>query len=203
MDIGFYGDSFCAYYDYNEYDTWVKLVSEHYKAKCVNTGQLGTSIYDAILIQFPKVKFPDIIVFAWSRPERLFDRVVRGLKPAYSGKRIGPETEIYDAATMYYKHLYDEQKMFFDWAAALRHFDQTVLNKVNSKIVHTFSFARTFMLGRDEYNYDFTHGKTLEKPLMDYAHLSDSYGKNAPNHVYGKDMNIIIANDIIKLIDSQ
>ena len=203
MRIGFYGDSFCAYYDYPEYNTWVKLVSEHYKCKCVNTGQLGTSIYDLLFMQFPKKDYPEIIVFAWSRPERLFDRVVRGLKPQYIGKHIGPETEIYDAATMYYKHLYDEEKMFFDWAAAMRHFDQTVLNNVNSKIVHTFSFSKTFNIDKNVYGYDFIHGKTLDRALMDYAEEADSFGKNAPNHLYGPDINIKVANDVIKLIDSQ
>ena len=80
MKIGFFGDSFCA--DLQS-GTYLQLLATHYGADVVNVGYGGSSIWDVLLLQIdPFIKknnIPDICVFVWTEPTRLFHQVLRNI----------------------------------------------------------------------------------------------------------------------------
>jgi hypothetical protein len=86
--IGFFGDSFCSeirnhHSIWYNYDTYMKKLADHYDATVVNVGHGGCSIWDTLLLQLnpliEKNEVPDICVFVWTIPGRLFNRKIRRL----------------------------------------------------------------------------------------------------------------------------
>ena len=84
MKIGFFGDSFCA--DKwnsinNDYNTYISMIEKHYDADIVHLGVGGSSVGDLILLQLtPFINqniIPDVCVFCWTEPHRLFHRNIR------------------------------------------------------------------------------------------------------------------------------
>lgn len=151
MKIGFFGDSFCADIQ-SQSGTYLQLLANHYDAEIVNLGTGGSSIWDVLLLQIdPFIKnnnIPDICVFVWTEPGRLFHRVLRHLNigSAVSDNWRSPLNDheiIYKAAKDYYLHLHDPELDHYRYAAALHYFDTVVLPTFpkNTKIVHLWSFG--------------------------------------------------------------
>jgi hypothetical protein len=152
MKIGFFGDSFCAetsnhHSMYYGYKTYMKLLSEHYDAKIVNVGHGGCSVWDILLMQLNPLiernEVPDVCVFIWTVPGRIFNRKIRRLTPGSFKKKIRTmfNTKIWEAARQYYEHLYDYEQAQIEYVAALRYIDQVVLPKLpeSTKIVHLWT----------------------------------------------------------------
>ena len=209
MKIGFFGDSFCAYlYGIDgkpmPYKTYIEKLKDHYDAEITHLGQPGSSIWDTILLQFPDFieSPPDICIFAWTNPDRFFDRVVRKIKPTYiDGKYSNPN--VWNAVDMYYKYLYDEEKVVAEAAAAVRYFDEAVLSKINSKIFHAWCFPVDWKFKNADYTYKFKHGFELDYPLGYFSHVSGSKGTNSPNHIGGDEYNQKLFEIIRDAVDAQ
>lgn len=228
MKIGFFGDSFCQDIDsdYN-YDTYIKKLANHYNAEITSTGVGGTSIWDTILIQFEpyRINLPDVCVFVWSDPSRLFNRSIRGINSSsFLNKRIKHIPQHSTAIKLYYQHIYDIDHAIFSYTSALYYFDNVVLNNIttDTKFIHMWSFGESkdmtaITTGHDSMNHDprykfYLHdwktGIELRPPL---ASISITESKNIrqltsvdprPNHLDGEEKNELVFNWIKHAIDS-
>jgi hypothetical protein len=217
MRIGFFGDSFCADISSNyDYKSYIELLQDHYSADICSLGDKGASVWDVILLQFPKFLEdpPDVCIFVWTTHSRVFHRTERTITPNNWGK----DTGLQQAVELYYKHLFDEEKSILELSSALMHFDQTVLSKVNSKIIHLWAFGklianRETMLSNPylkdvETYYTFKNGTEvndfflLELAIKNTA-LDALANSSIPNHIAGDEQNHRLFNTIKQIIDNQ
>ncbi|MEY4334705.1 MAG: hypothetical protein RLZZ196_3455 [Bacteroidota bacterium] len=186
--IGFFGDSFCAdkrnhHSFYHGYETYIAKLSKHYDAKIVNYGHGGTGVWDTLLLQLDPLikanKVPDICVFVWSLPARIFNRKVRRLNQADALypklHTYNPlQSKIWKAAAEYYKHLLDWEKEELEYIAALRYIDDVVLPKLEGKkIVHLWSTGKTTEWSTEgarpsniTYLHNWKHGVEIRPALL-------------------------------------
>jgi hypothetical protein len=173
--IGFFGDSFCAeringHSLLKGYDSYMIKLERHYNIKTVNTGVGGSGIWDLIINQFNPLlhsnSVPDICVFFWSRPGRLFHREVRKLSV---GHVLDPKwysynpfkKPVYDAARSYYLHLQDWEKEQLEYLSAIEYFDRHTLSNLNKKIIHLWCM--------DVGSYRFNSGVEIQPALIDLS----------------------------------
>ena len=227
--IGFFGDSFAAE-DYNahsmwfKYETYIRQLSKHYDAKIINLGHGGSSIWDAILIQLnPLIQsntVPDICVFVWTNPGRLFHREVRRINHSDS---LTPKLHTYNifkhkiwaAAKQYYLHLYDQEQAELAHTAILHYIDNIILPNLpkTTKIIHLWSSAnpmnwetQNFHPTKIAYPYKWKHGVEIRPALLSLS-LSDQdvsilqVDKRA-NHIDGVEKNKMLVDWIKYAIDN-
>jgi hypothetical protein len=227
--IGFFGDSFCAertnhhslFYRYNSY---IDLLAKHYDAKVVNLGHGGCSIYDTLLLQLQPLinsnSVPDICVFVWSSPGRLFNRTVRRINHG-SAASYKPsvlkflDRKIWQAAKLFYEHLYDHEKEELEHKALLNYIDAVILPSLPSttKIVHLWSFGIATKWHEDdlrpstiEYPHKWQHGSEIRPPLLSIS-LCDNTQEilsvdHRCNHLDGQFKNDTVFNWIKLAIDN-
>ena len=226
--IGFFGDSYCAEVSnhhsmFYKYKTYMRLLKDHYNAEVVNVGHGGTSVWDTLLIQLdPFIKsntVPDVCVFVWTIPGRLFNREVRRLNQADT---INPKfhtfsflkRKIWNAAKEYYTHLYDWEKEKLDYIATLRYIDQVVLPTLPSttKIIHLWATGDTTEWSREgvrpsniQYLHSWKHGMEIRPSLITLS-LYDSEmsvldSDHRANHLDGQFKNDLVFDWIVKAID--
>lgn len=190
MKIGFYGDSFCCEISnphslLKGYDTYIKKIKNYYSASIVHLGVGGSSVWDIILNQFTLEDIPDICIFCWTDYNRIYNKKLRNLtlnsvkdKPLkdYSIKDLIYLRTI-TAAKEYFNHLHDFEKARIENIAAMQYFDLNVLSKVESKIIHLWSF---------EQQYTWQYGITINTPLINFVLEKTSW---AANHLDGDDCN--------------
>lgn len=222
--IGFFGDSFCAerrnahslLFGYNSY--MIKL-EKHYGLKTVNVGRGGSSVWDLILNQYKPLEhnLPDVCVFVWTKPGRLYHKTERSLS---IGHVMNPKIYSYnifrkgvwDAAKAYYTHLYDPEKETLEYKAILKYFDEEVLSKIQSKIVHLWSTGNPSEWTEQgfqtvTYDYSFKTGIEL-RPCLTQISLKDKTLKIFDNdlrcnHLEGDDKNQRVFEMIKSAIDQQ
>jgi hypothetical protein len=208
MKIAFFGDSFCARLEsHAEYDTYIKKIQNHYSANIVNLGIGGSSVYDVILKQIPDFLknniHPDICIFVWTAPTRLYHPQVRHIN--YSQVSEGHHTtnmEIWKAAEQFYNHLYDHELMTFQYRAALHYFDRTVLTKFpnTTKIIHMWSYD-------DEYYYRWENGVEIKPALNTVTKMGETKDvsrtmyDSSPNHLAGEVKNSLVFSWLRDTID--
>lgn len=226
--IGFFGDSFCAesynhHSLFNGYKTYISLVAKHYNAKIVNLGHGGSSVWDAVLLQLTPLieqnKVPDICVFVWSMPGRLFHRKVRRLN---SGDALHPKLHTYNpfqknvwsAAKEYYTYLHDQEFSDIQHEAALRYIDDVILPKIaDKKIVHLWAAGKPegwyldrFRPSKTTYHHTWKHGSEI-RPSLASLSLYDSDidvlgNDHRTNHLDGKFKNETVFNWIKLAVDN-
>lgn len=208
MKIAFFGDSFCSKLDSNtDYDTYLKKMQKHYSAEIINLGIGGSSVYDVILKQIPdflKNKIhPDICIFVWTAPTRLYHHRVRHIN--YSQVSEGRHTtdiEIWEAAAHFYNHLYDPELMEFQYQSALHYFDHIVLPEFPSttKIIHLWSYD-------DKYHYRWGNGVEIRPALNTVTKMGETGDVSrtmydpSPNHLAGNVRNALVAQWITHAIE--
>jgi len=199
MRIGFYGDSFCTSRTTDlGFTTYIQKTADYYNAEIVNLGVGGSSVWDVIMLQYPKENPPDISVFCWTSPDRLFHRTCRRLTHNIHKHQL-PDSDLQIAASMYFKHLHDVEKSTLEAKAAMYYFDNTVLKYSPSKIVHLWSFGKNYQELDYTEVYTFTHGNDTSLSLVDLAEFGHAY----PNHIYGDENNNKIFEIIKNAVDSQ
>jgi hypothetical protein len=205
MRIGFFGDSFCAVekVEPQEYETYIHKLKKHYNAKLVNLGIAGSSIYDAIMLQFKPFyvnkTVPDVCVFTWTNYSRLFNREIRNLNPR-------TDTGIYK---YYIKHIYDEEQSILQYISTLTYFDIQILSTLpNTKFIHTFCFGSKLITFDTARQHIFNNGVTINSSLYSLARCEpDQYlmcTKNIdkPNHIIGDKKNLFLYETIMNAIDN-
>jgi hypothetical protein len=194
MKIGFYGDSFCCetanpHSIANRYDTYITKIKKHYNANIVHLGEGGSSVWDVVIKQFNPLAVPDVCIFTWTDPYRVYHSKLRDLTGNSVLNRTLKDYTLNDlfykntlnAAREYFKHLYDHEKSQIEHQAALEYFDNNILSKVNSKIIHLYSF---------DCGYQWKNGITVNQPLIQFVETNPTYwGKRVPNHLNGEERN--------------
>jgi hypothetical protein len=219
--IGFFGDSFCAnrYSLSLNYKTYVSMLSDYYNAKIVNLGKGGSSIGDLILLQLTpfiqKNNVPDICIFVWTDPQRLFHRSIRNLNWG-SVQSNTKRSKVWESARDYFTYLNDWEFTELQYLALLEHVDNNVLPKLpaKTKIVHLWSFGMPkewntaeFKSNNLEYFYTWKNGVEVRPALMSVSMmdnpLDDIINDKGPNHLSNKLKNELVFNYIKSAIDSQ
>jgi hypothetical protein len=215
MRIGFYGDSFCSDLTSvkvdNKYKTYIELLRDHYGAEVVNLGYGGGSHWDLIVNQFlaQKDNLPNVCVFCWTQPHRLYHRKVRHLKASDvlefdktkdRSKRAefsyGRYDEVWNAALSYYAYLFDEEKSYLEYVSSIHYFDTVILKGIsNIKFIHLWSF--------DEYPIRFTQGMEIRPSILTMVENFPGYDfyYEYPNHIPDSKINIQLFEKIKHCID--
>lgn len=189
MNIGFYGDSFCCEISnphsiVKGYDTYIKKIKQHYDANITSLGVGGSSVWDVILQQFKSESTPEVCIFCWTDPNRIYNKNVRNITYGSVTDKKLKDYKLSDliyyktisAAKQYFKYLHDYDKSQLEYAAALEYFDNNVLTHVNSTLIHLYSFEKT---------YTWKNGITVNTPLNSFVEGSSL----AANHLDGDDSN--------------
>ena len=205
--IGFFGDSFCAtikndHSVFNRYETYIEKLSKNYDAKIVNTGHGGSSVWDCILLQYQsfikKNKLPDICVFTWTEPSRLFHRDYRYLNhmSIENSNLKKTNTKIYNASLNYFHHLFDLEKHNLEYTSLLYYFDKEVISKEkNTKFIHLWCF-------NESVRHRWSTGVEVRPSL--YPNLTRDIPSNDPaaNHLGSEEKNKLVYNVIKDAIDN-
>lgn len=197
--IGFFGDSFCEYRTHphcieNNYETYIQKVVNYFNFDLVQLGEPGSSIWDLYFLQFDKFikndNIPDICVFSWTSHNRLYHPTVRNITAA-TLSFLKPNRDIkliWNAASLYYQHLFNEEKHLLEYVSFLYYFDNHILSKLteSSKFIHLWSF--------DDMLYSWNNGIEIKPSLSEVATFKNDnpeyYG--IPNHISGELRNQIV-----------
>ena len=206
--IGFFGDSFAEHIknDHsikNNYRTYIETVLDHYGAEIKNIGMGGSSIWDLYLTQLKPLidsdTVPDVCVFVWTIPQRLFHRTCRSIHLSAALAGYNPKKEewftkeypgvpnwfskdIWDAAQQYFIHFYDPEKAELEYISFLQYLDNNVFPELSkkTKIVHCWSFANPrnwelsgFHPTRLSYHYRWKHGVEIRPALISLSVCDD------------------------------
>lgn len=222
--IGFFGDSLCSVVEndhsiQHNYNTYLKQVSNHYKANIIHTGIAESSIWDVYLLQLKPLitanKIPDISIFSWGAFGRLYHRQVRSLH-RNSVARINYDNDlenkhIWLSAKMFYENLFDQEKEMIEWVSVLEHLDRHIFSQwpVNKKLIHIWSFAlyhhppeAKYDINAVKYPFRWQHGVEIRPPLMWLSSEESWPTIGKPNHISGHENNKIVADTIIQSIDN-
>ena len=138
--IGFFGDSFCAS---NQPESWCNILQQKLGANYISWfGEPGRSVWST-MFKFNKLmeqdRVPDISIFCWTEPYRLYHpKLILSLN---TESLEGEDPNIYNALDNYWKYLHSTEKDDMVYEYALKHYDQNVLAKLESKtIVQMWSF---------------------------------------------------------------
>jgi len=228
LTIGFFGDSYCCRkfkFDIDilknlsfseKYKTYIKKLEEHYSAKIVSLGRGTTGVQDLLLNQLipyiEKNSHPDVCIFTWTNPGRLFHRTVRNITHTVVDSTA--TDDLHTAARMYYNHLYDRELIELEYVALMQYIDLNILSKFpkSTKIIHLWSFGKfeawddeSFKPANLKYHYRWTTGVEIRPPLVCVSlldtDLSKLHGDRRPNHIAGEVKNSLVFDTIKLAID--
>mgnify|MGYP006270819747 CR=1 FL=1 len=223
--IGFFGDSFCEHLSNShsikhQYQTYIEKTVNYFNADLVNLGQSGGSIWDLWLLQLNplliKNAIPDICVFVWTDPFRLYHTRVRNMNMA-SVILVKPDNnfKIWNAAKEYYKYLLDEDQRILEYETALYYFDNIILPSLppTTKIIHLWSFGYAkvtknglFDPEKVRYLYNWKNGFEIRPALMEVSLINSSVDLSMhfdhPNHIADDFRNQIVFEWIRDAIDN-
>jgi hypothetical protein len=222
--IGFFGDSFCSeirnhHSIWYNYDTYMKKLADHYDATVVNVGHGGCSIWDTLLLQLnpliEKNEVPDICVFVWTIPGRLFNRKIRRLNSTDVNEKFFLfNKNIINAAKTFYTYLYDNEKENIEYVALLRYIDQIVLPSLpaSTKIVHLWTAGTTnwsmesIRPSKTTYPYKWNCGSEIRPSLLSLSLYDNDISilstDHRANHLDGEFKNETTFNWIKLAIDN-
>lgn len=208
--IGFFGDSFCSVIMPHigspvKVDTYINKLKNFYDAEILNLGVQGSSVEDLLLLQLnPFIKannLPDICIFVWTQPGRLFNRNTRNI--TYSGAlrkaKLANVDKIWKDALNYYETFYDKELSEVRYITLMHYIDTVILPKVTGKIIHLWSYGKEFLI--EDFYYRWTNGVEIRPPLFNISLLEKEVTKwydNRPNHL-GSDTHNQIIFDWIRL----
>jgi hypothetical protein len=211
--IGFFGDSFCSVLDSTlpgKIDTYIKKLKSFYNADILNLGVAGSSIEDALLLQLKPFetakKFPDVCIFVWTDPGRIFHRTTRNINHSTMLRHVSdPKSpKIWNDALNYYENFYDPELADVRYIALLHYIDNVILPTIcsTSKIIHMWSFEKDFNSG--EYYYRWNNGAEIRPALFNISLTEQKETpiyEDRPNHLGSEINNEIIFNWIKTAID--
>ena len=182
--IGFFGDSFCAS---NQPESWCNILQKKLGADRIRWfGNPGKSIW-SIFFQYNNLikenKVPDISIFCWTEPYRLYHP--KHILSANTEPLEGVDPKLYKALDDYWIHLhnYDKDEMAYEYA--LKHYDQNILSKVDSTIVQMWSF-KPFETAGKRPEIELTTGTFIDESMFTFsksAGVKDGWGIGTINHM--------------------
>jgi len=165
--IGFFGDSFCAN---NQPESWCNILQE--KLGCARPqwfGEPGRSIW-SVFMRYNKLietdNLPDISVFCWTEPYRLYNPKIS--LTANAQPLDGVDPKVYKALDDYWVHLhnYDKDEMSYEYS--LKYYDRHVLSKVKSDIIQMWSFKPFETAGKDP-KIKLTTGTFIDESILAFS----------------------------------
>ena len=182
--IGFFGDSFCAS---NKSESWCNILQK--KLGCSRPrwfGNPGKSIW-SVFFQFNKLikqnKVPDISVFCWTEPYRLYHPELIlsiGTEPLE-----GVDPNIYKTLDNYWKYLHSTEKSEMSYEYALKYYDQNILSKVDKQIVQMWSF-KPFETEDKDAGIKLITGTFIDESMFAFSKTAgekDGWGIGTINHM--------------------
>lgn len=212
MKIGFFGDSFCAEMHnphslIKGYETYIKRLKKHYGAEIVSLGIGGSSYWDIVLEQFPKLEknLPDVCIFCWTDNFRLYHKNIKNLTSGSLEKLVVKDTRwshlvnyrIYLAGKKYFRHLHDNKKADMEYISCMYYFDNVVIPRHldSTKIIHLWSFDRSTL-------YRWKHGVEV-RPGINYVNRIDNdHSMIGANHLGSEEKNTIVFEWLKTAIDN-
>ena len=182
IKIGYFGDSFC---ESKAKDSWCVLLADRLNAEVVNWGSGGASIWKTFMDYewfIEKAMIPDISVFCWTEPYRLYHPrlpITKGAVPI-----PGEDEQVYKAADMYYVHLQNYRQEELAYSYALQWFDRHVLAENNKQILQTWSI-KPLELAEKNIDIKLTSGKFLDESMLEFA-----YGGKTPQSGFKFDISL-------------
>jgi len=177
--IGFFGDSFCAS---NQPESWCNILQK--KLGCSKPrwfGEPGRSIWST-MFKFNKLIeqdcVPDISVFCWTEPYRLYHpELILSLN---TESLEGVDPTVYKALNDYWKYLHSTEKDDMVYEYALKHYDQSILAKLeNTTVVQMWSF-------KPEADIKLETGTFIDESMFAFSKLAgekDGWGIGTINHM--------------------
>ena len=221
--IGFFGDSFCAttrnvHSLTHGYTTYIQQLVKHYGVKIVNLGHGGSSVWDIVLNQLPPLissnSVPDICVFVWTDPGRLYHRTVRNINSVSSQESHLLNKNTWKAANEYYKHVFNYDYHLLAYKSLLLYVDNVILPTLPSttKIIHLWSFGEPstwdsvgFIPSNITYPYTWKHGVEIRPSLasigLNDRSLEELFTDDSANHLDGNVKNKVVFEWIRDAID--
>lgn len=226
LTIGFFGDSFCHYRNIWEKNTYIDMVAEELDLEVINLGIPGSSIEDAILLQFRELEknfnVPDICVFCWTDLHRIYNKEIRDINASTvnrykNDKSIsGIKRKIMDASQTYYSLLYDHDWHELRHTSMIYYFNNVLLDKYpNTKIINLWSLAhiknyttdsrKDFTPENEKYPLRFNRGVEIRPSLMALSMIDpdcpdDLEKERRSNHLGHQSVNRFLADTIIDAI---
>ena len=182
ISIGYFGDSFC---ESQAPDSWCVMLADRLDAEVVHWGKGGASIWTTFM-DYERLKdnnqIPDISVFCWTEPYRLYHPklpIAKGAVPI-----PGEDEQVYKAADMYYVYLQNYKKEELAYTYALQWFDRHVLGDNTKKVLQTWSM-RPFELTGRKSELQLTTGKFIDESMLEFA-----WGGKTPKSGFKFDINL-------------
>lgn len=182
--IGFFGDSFCAS---NQPESWCNILQKRLGYDRIrHFGEPGRSIW-SVFFKFNQLieqdKVPDISVFCWTEPYRLYHPNL--ILSANTEPMEGIDPGVYKTLENYWKYLhsYDKDEMSYEYA--LRYYDQNILSKIDKQIVQMWSFRPFETAGKDA-GIKLTAGTFIDESMFAFSKLvgeKNSWGPGTINHM--------------------
>ena len=128
-------------------------------------------------------ELPDICVFCWSEPYRLYHPSL--ILSANTEPLDGVDPNIYRALNDYWKYLhsYDKDELCYEYA--LRYFDQNILSKIDKKIIQMWSFRPFETAGKDA-KIKLTTGTFIDESMFAFSKKDgekNGWGPGTINHM--------------------
>lgn len=200
MTIGFFGDSYCSEINSNseDWETYISKIKNHYNSEIKSLGVAGDSIVGTILNQFLPMFYnndiPDVCIFCWTDPVRVYNNNVRDLTVSNCVKYKNLKNE-YLAGYYYYKFLFDNESNKLLTNSLLYWFDNEILKKTSSKILHTYSIIDL------SSEYQFKNGATIKTPIRTFVNQRGNSLEKS-NHIEGEIKNNSIYKGLINIIEN-
>ena len=182
--IGFFGDSFCAS---NKSESWCNILQK--KLGCSRPrwfGNPGKSIW-SVFFQFNKLikqnKVPDISVFCWTEPYRLYHPKL--ILSANTEPLEGVDSNVYKTLDNYWKYLHSTEKSEMSYEYALKYYDQNILSKVDKQIVQMWSF-KPFETEDKDAGIKLITGTFIDESMFAFSKTAgekDGWGIGTINHM--------------------
>ena len=182
--IGFFGYSFC---ESNQPESWCNILQEKLGCDRIrHFGEPGRSIW-SVFFKFNslilKKQVPDISVFCWTEPYRLYHP--RLILSANTEPMEGVDPDVYRTLEDYWKHLHSYEKDEMAYEYALRYYDQNILSKVDKKIIQMCSFRPFETAGKDA-GIRLQSGIFIDESMFTFSKSEgekDGWGVGTINHM--------------------
>ena len=182
--MGFFGDSFCAS---NQPESWCNLLQERLGCDHIrHFGEPGRSIW-SVFFKFNELiknnQVPDIAVFCWTEPYRLYHPAL--VLSANTEPLKDVDVNVYKTLDNYWRYLHSYEKDEMAYEYALKHYDQNILSQLRSEIVQMWSFRPFETAGKDA-GIQLQTGVFIDESMFAFSRTAgekNGWGTGTINHM--------------------
>lgn len=139
MRIHGFGDSFITENDLDY--SYNNTVQQHFNAEGYWYGKPGSGAWDAFFTFLDMKIQSDVIIFVWSAEHRYYHPNYSDICPVVIEQNLNSNDPTWLAAKLYYQHLYDSRKSYFEHVAFYQYVDDYLATHYkDTKIIHMWGF---------------------------------------------------------------